>query len=333
MYLRAITDSSVMVDPKWGIGFFQRRKGVLQGMKPIKAFVFVFVALVLLLTGCAAKEESAVTGIRFNRGHGSAWGNQFYIELDAEQIVTASYIPEGTGELVTVNHIPITDAQWQSIIAAAQQLPLGKARTNPWENRKLDGGEFRELTLIRGKKETKYRWPDGPEAQQLEQLLETLLKDSVQPKIYDTGQFCALLPPGWTAFPVEDVFSDTPGAVKADRIHIIRGGTKVSDVKTNIYIILQYYGPGEPVEEPDPGGLQDTWTIAPFQTGEHLWYGFAGTDIQGRARLGTSAVLWTQEGEHGYVVAFPLEFNNQTLSLEDPELLAILASLSPSGTE
>ncbi len=298
-------------------------------MKAIKTFALV--ALVLLLTGCAAKEESAVTGIRFNRGHESAWGSQFCIELNAEQIVTASYIPDGTTELVTVEHIPITDTQWQTVIAAAEQLALEKVRCNPWGIHKLDGGEFRKLTLIRGRKETEYRWPDVPEAQQLEQLLEALLEDSVQPKIYDTGRFSALIPAGWTAFPVEDVFSDTPGAVKTNRFHIIRGGTKPSDVKTNIYIILEYYGPGEPMEEPDPSGLQDIWQITPFQTGEHLWYGFAGTDMQGRARLGTSAVLWTREGESRYIVAFPLEFGNQTLSLEDPELLAILASLSPSG--
>ena len=302
-------------------------------MKLNKTAGVVFALLILLLTGCAAKEEDAVTGIIFERGHGSAWGNQFYIQLEAEQIVSASYIPEGSSEPVTVTRLPIADTQWQTVIAAAEQLPLEKARAHLWENRKLDGGEFRKLTLIRGRKETEYRWPDGPEGQQLEQLLEALLKDSIQPKTYDTGRFRALIPAGWTAFAVEDVFSDTPGAVKTDCFHIIRGGTDPSDVKTNLYIILEYYGPGEPMEEPDPSCLKDSRQLTPFQTGEHLWYGFTGTDVQGRARLGTSAVLWTREGENRYIVAFPLEFNQQTLSLEDPALLAILASLSPSEPE
>ena len=65
-------------------------------MKLNKTAGVVFALLILLLTGCAAKEEDAVTGIIFERGHGSAWGNQFYIQLEAEQIVSASYIPEAS---------------------------------------------------------------------------------------------------------------------------------------------------------------------------------------------------------------------------------------------
>lgn len=301
-------------------------------MKPIKTVVFVFIVLMLLLTGCSTRKEDAVTGIKFNRGHGSAWGNQFYIEINEEEIVLARYIPEGSSELVTVEQIPITDTQWQKIKSTVEQLPLEKARTKLWEKQKLDGSEFRELTLVRGKKQTTYWWPNIPEAQQLEQLLENLLADSVAPITFYAGQFSAVIPAGWTAFAVADVFSATPGAVKTDCLHIIKGGIQASDIKTNLHILVEYFGPGDLMEEPDPSILQDAREITPFQTGDHLWYGFAGTDMQGKARLGTSAVLWTQNGEHRYIVAFPLEFNKQTLSLDDPQLLAILASLSPSDS-
>lgn len=147
-------------------------------MKGKKAFAMLLAFLMTLPAGCKQKDP-AVTEIIFNRGHGSMWGNQFYIKVQATQIVLARYIPEGSSELVTAENLPITDAQWQTVKSAVEQLPLEKARTKLWEKQKLDGGEFRELTLVRGKKETAYGWPDNPEARQLEALLEQLLYDSL----------------------------------------------------------------------------------------------------------------------------------------------------------
>ena len=146
-------------------------------MKAFKILAIAFVFGTLLWSGCHAKENGALTGIRFNRGHGSAWGNQFYIEIQPAEIVEARYIPQGQSELVTVEHIPITDAQWQSVQGLVEQLPLEKARTNIWDKQKLDGGAFRELTLVHGKQEAAYMWPDTPQAEQLEQLLEQLIKN------------------------------------------------------------------------------------------------------------------------------------------------------------
>ena len=133
-----------------------------------------------LLAGCDAKADDPITGIKFDRGHGSMWGNQFYIEIRQEQIVTANYIPEGTADLVSVQNIPITPEQWEALTALLEQLPLEKARTNLSEKNKLDGGEYRRLTLIResrkGEKEYTYRWPSGEKANELEALLEQLVK-------------------------------------------------------------------------------------------------------------------------------------------------------------
>lgn len=163
-----------MVEPKWGIFVQIHAKEVQQKVKK-KAFTAIFVCLITLLAGCNLKEDDAVTGIKFNRGHGSMWGNQFYIELQAAEIVLAHYIPEGEMDLVTVDSLPLSDTQWETIKSAVEQLPLEKARPKLFEMQKLDGGEFRELTLIRGEKETTYLWPNTPEAQKLEQLLEALL--------------------------------------------------------------------------------------------------------------------------------------------------------------
>lgn len=139
----------------------------------------LFVMTVLLLTGCDPKENHELTTIIFNRGHDSLWGNQFYIKIDSKEIVTAKYIPEGEWDLITVEHLPISDEQWQTLKMTVEQLPLEKARTDLWEKQKFDGSEFRELTLVRKEKEITYWWPNTPEAQQLEQFMEDLLAENI----------------------------------------------------------------------------------------------------------------------------------------------------------
>ena len=140
----------------------------------------LLVIAALLLSGCGAKSNGEITQIIFNRGHGSMWGNQFYIKISPEEIVSARYIPEGQWDLVTVENLPIPYEQWHKVKSAVEQLPLEKARTDIWEKQKLDGSEFRELTLVRGEKEVTYYWPNTPQAQQLEQLFETLLAGSME---------------------------------------------------------------------------------------------------------------------------------------------------------
>ena len=144
----------------------------------------LFMMVAWILSGCGAKANGEITKIIFNRGHGSIWGNQFYIELSPEEIVTARYISEDTLDLVTAEHIPITESQWQNIKNTVEQFPLKKAKKNIWEKQKLDGGEFRELTLERGGKKIAYLWSDTEEARQLELLLETLLADSIEPNTF-----------------------------------------------------------------------------------------------------------------------------------------------------
>ena len=137
----------------------------------MKLRLVAMVLALVSLSGCG-RTQAPITELHFRRGHGSAWGNQFYIEVNGTEIVTAEYIENG--DLVTVTHIPISEDQWQTILAQTEQLPLKKARSDAWEKNKLDGGEFRELTLVRGTKKTAYRWPNTPEAEQLEQFLESL---------------------------------------------------------------------------------------------------------------------------------------------------------------
>lgn len=132
------------------------------------------------------RDGGVLTGIRFDRGHGSAWGNQFYIEVHPQQIAQLRYIPEESGELTVCENIPITGEQWQQLAEAVGALEL-KEKRNTWREAlfgaaRQDGGEYRTLTLLwERKSETKeitYQWPRSDQANALEALLEGLTEGS-----------------------------------------------------------------------------------------------------------------------------------------------------------
>ena len=140
----------------------------------------IFVLAALLLTGCKAKGGDTITGVIFDRGHGSMWGNQFYIELVAEEIVLARYFPQNSQEQQVSEHLPITAEQWTDICTAVQALELKEDRPSLldklFRRSKLDGGETRTLTLIwDGETKITYQWPNDPRAMELEALLERLV--------------------------------------------------------------------------------------------------------------------------------------------------------------
>lgn len=134
------------------------------------------------LTGCRQEESGDMTQITFERGNGSTWGNQFYIEVCPRQILLVRYFPEGASQQQTKEQIPITREQWDTLFRAVQALELTPEKSSFLQNlfggQKLDGGEYRKLTLVwqtdSGEKEITYRLPGGPQADRLEQLLEQL---------------------------------------------------------------------------------------------------------------------------------------------------------------
>lgn len=122
-----------------------------------------------------------VTKLTFDRGHGSAWGNQFYIELSPEEIVILRYIPEGSAELETREHIPIREDTWKQLQTHLEALTLEEETVSLWQrlfgSKKLDGGAYRRLILSYEDRAVTYRWPEGGDA--LEAFLETLAKEAV----------------------------------------------------------------------------------------------------------------------------------------------------------
>ena len=120
-----------------------------------------------------------MTGIIFDRGHGSAWGNQFYVEVCQTEVILMRYISAGSVDLITREHLPISPETWQALTDALGALELQQEQTSFlshfWADKKLDGGEYRKLTVQYGSKEVHYQWPADPGAAELEKLLEALI--------------------------------------------------------------------------------------------------------------------------------------------------------------
>lgn len=140
-------------------------------------WLFIFVPI-LLLTGCGREPvRSKLTGLTFDRGSGSVWGDQLYLCLTETEILTLRYIPEGSGELKTLERLPVTQEQWQAITSVLEQLTLEKEKDSLLGKlfQKQDGGDYRRLTLTYGETSIIYRWP--AEGAQLESLLEQLVSE------------------------------------------------------------------------------------------------------------------------------------------------------------
>ncbi|MBQ7016783.1 MAG: hypothetical protein IJN10_07515 [Firmicutes bacterium] len=155
-------------------------------MRKILSYAMCIVLCMAMLSGCGKKveEEGTLVGVIFERGHGSAWGNQFYMEVCEDEIIQANYISEDSADLVTEEHIAITSEQWQEICDVIEKMELEKVKSSAWKEQLgvdiLDGGAYHELSLIwkteKGEKSVAYHWPEDEAGAALEQLLEQLLE-------------------------------------------------------------------------------------------------------------------------------------------------------------
>ncbi|MBR5519116.1 MAG: hypothetical protein IKU55_00205 [Clostridia bacterium] len=133
-------------------------------------------------------DSAALQRVIFDRGHGSAWGNQFSTELTPSEIViTRFFCPSDPSRtLVTRVNLAIASEEWQQIaVAATAVLPQISPEKHglqlfPFSRRlqKLDGSAYRKLTLFflrrRKLRSISAELPDSPEARTLEHLLERL---------------------------------------------------------------------------------------------------------------------------------------------------------------
>ena len=155
--------------------------------------LILLLTVLLLLSGCGDRQPVPENGeliqVSLERGHGSEWGNQFYICVDPEKIQAVSRFTEGAdGAYTTQYDIPITAERWQQVAAAATaaasqmevEQPPGflSALLERFGPPVLDGGAYHTLTLTWETENTieeiTYIWTGRPAEANLEDLLEEL---------------------------------------------------------------------------------------------------------------------------------------------------------------
>lgn len=157
----------------------------------------------------------------------------------------------------------------------------------------------------------------------------------VSGEIYDTGELRALVPDGWAAFPIPDVFADEPDAVKTSCFHIIKDGVSERELHAKPYICLGCYEPDAQITDPDPALCKSIEDVGPLDLGVHSWSGYVCEDCfggYGKPVIGKMAVLYAEDGSTLYEAVIRLEFNGQKekISLEDRDVQAILSSVQSS---
>ena len=142
---------------------------------------------------------------------------------------------------------------------------------------------------------------------------------------YNAGNFTALVPSGWMAIPVTDMWSDD-GAVDPDALQIIKDGASEFDILTKAYIQFDYYAPETDLMIPSSEWYEEAVDLDPIVAGDYTWNGFSA--VSGGNNMIT---LWTGEaGGHQFQATLWCNGEN-VITAADADVLAILASVVPAA--
>lgn len=148
----------------------------------------------------------------------------------------------------------------------------------------------------------------------------------VKGETYDTGAFTALIPEGWLAVPVSDMWSDDANAKDPSALQIIKGGESEWDLFTKPYIQINHYGPEEEMMEPWKDMYDGATDIAEFTTGALTWKGFTAKDLLENEMM----ILWTAGDAAGnqYTLTAYAKTDAGSFTVQDADVQALLGSLA-----
>ena len=143
---------------------------------------------------------------------------------------------------------------------------------------------------------------------------------------YDAGNVKALVPEGWKAYPVMDIWSDDPNATDPDQFNIVLGGETDLDLLTKASIQIVHYAPGS-MMTPSPDFYDGAQILEPMVTGDLTWEGFSAKDFMDNPMT----ILWTTNAAgHQFQLNLFTKNGDSEYSLTDVEVLAILESITNS---
>lgn len=139
----------------------------------------------------------------------------------------------------------------------------------------------------------------------------------------DAGRVSALCPDGWESFGMPDLFSDDKDAMVTN-ILVFRKGAKSDEDYSNPGIKISYYGENETFYKLNKDDYGESEDLEPIELGGRTWEGFTGLDS------GQKYVwLWTgtSDSNEEFLINFLCEYDGVTISLDDVDVQAIIASI------
>lgn len=143
--------------------------------------------------------------------------------------------------------------------------------------------------------------------------------EEVKGTTFDAGEFSVLVPDGWLAFPVSDMFDDYEGEYDPTAVQICKGAESEFDLFTHPYLQINYYPDNTMTVSKD--WYDNVEDIEPMELGSYTWNGFTCTSLDYK-----TAVLYT-EGDVQIQITCTLENGDYKFSIDDVDVQALLASI------
>ena len=150
--------------------------------------------------------------------------------------------------------------------------------------------------------------------------------ETVKGETYNAGSVSALVPNGWKAFGAVDQWAEKEGTMKPDYIQIGKGAKEDFDLFSKPSVNIQYYDESTDMIVPDKSFYEETKDVADIELGGRIWSGYTGKSMGAPLML-----LWTGEaGGDQFQVVIWMDMGDGTISVEDADVQAIIASIAAS---
>ncbi len=149
---------------------------------------------------------------------------------------------------------------------------------------------------------------------------------AVKGEVYDAGNVSVLVPDGWMAVPTSDIFDEYDGDYDPYRVSIYKGADSEWDAFTCPGVNIVSYKPTTTVGfESTKAFYDDVQDLEPMTFGNYTYEGFSAVSMD----VPITTLLTTGNDDGAQVqVTLWTEMDEGTISLDDPDVQAILESIA-----
>lgn len=144
-----------------------------------------------------------------------------------------------------------------------------------------------------------------------------------EPTEYNAGNVKVMVPGGWKAFQVKDIFGDDPNGADPDKINVVKGGKSETDLFTCPYIQISHNDPSVTMVPPTKDFYDNAEDLDPITAGGMTWTGFQAESLGSKI-----AILWaTDANGHQFQFSCFIEATSGSFKVTDGDFLEILGSV------